>query len=70
LQGLLTVVVKYWHLLTKTRYEGEVVRGSDSRPKNRGEQGINGESSQTKVLGMFPGSLAKFREAKALFILF
>src|SRR5271170_7902689 len=32
--------VKYWYLLTKTRYKGEVVRGLESRLEDDREQGI------------------------------
>ena len=32
--------VKYWYLLTKTRYKGEVVRGLESRLEDDREKGI------------------------------
>src|SRR5271169_6798442 len=59
-----TLPVRYWHLLTKVRYKGEVVRDTESRLESKGGQRSEGESSQAKVQRMFQGNLIEFRGAR------
>jgi hypothetical protein len=65
--------VRYWYLLTKTRYEGGVVRDLESILEVYREQGIKVRVHRLKLgkcsREMYQGKLAKFRRDEALYIL-